>query len=276
MIDRDMDVCKNPKTLMEAKDIVAGYDKRVVVDHVNFQIKEGQFIALLGRNGCGKTTLIKSIAGLHQMYSGEIFFHNISSETFKKKEFAKYVAYLPQRRDLFYNMLSEEMVVLGVNPSLGDFEVPNAKHKAKAIQVMEEIGIRHLIGRGYLDLSEGEKQMVLLARTIIQDAAVFLFDEPDGALDFVNRYEVLDHIRNWIIKNKRGGLAILHDPNLALACCDTIIVVVDGRIVEEIVVAEATALEIETALKRIYGEIEIIQHKQKFIMIRDKNNGSQN
>ncbi len=254
--------------LLKAEGIAAGYDENQVIKQISLTIRKGQFIAILGRNGCGKTTLIKSLAGLQPLLEGELYIQDVNGRNISKKNFATKVSYLPQRRDLFYNMYVEDMVLLGVNPSLGRLETPGKRHRDKVIGILTEMGLDHFIGRMFLDLSEGERQLVLLARTMIQDTDIILLDEPDGALDFVNKYAILEQIRKWVVTLQKGGMTILHDPNLALSCCDRILLMEEGKIVDVVLVHEDSIEQIEEKLSLIYGDIQVIKHNQQLIMIR--------
>ena len=120
----------------------------------------------------------------------------------------------------------------------------------------------------YAELSEGQKQLVILARTLVQDAPVMLMDEPDSALDFVNRNMVLHQIRTIIHTQNRGGLITLHDPNFALAYCDRLLLMKDGSILTQVPLQTAGRDEIESALSQIYGEIRVLQHPGGFVMVR--------
>ena len=107
-----------------------------------------------------------------------------------------------------------------------------------------------------------------LARTLVQDTPVLLMDEPDSALDFVNRNVVLRKIRHIIHTQNKAGLITLHDPNFALSYCDTLLLMKDGSIIQRLPLAGASREDVEEALKKIYGNIRILTYEGGFVMVR--------
>ena len=118
------------------------------------------------------------------------------------------------------------------------------------------------VGAGVMLISD------ILARTLVQDTPVLLMDEPDSALDFVNRNVVLRKIRHVIHHRNKAGLITLHDPNFALSYCDTLLLMKEGSIIQRLPVAGASREDVENTLKKIYGNIRILSHEGGFVMVR--------
>ena len=133
---------------------------------------------------------------------------------------------------------------------------------------LTHLGLEELAGRDYATLSEGQKQLVILARALSQDTPVMLMDEPDSALDFVNRHMVLGKIRSVLHERRQAGLITLHDPNFALAYCDRLLLMQDGGILTEIDMRSTDHAAIEAGLGAIYGDIAVLEYKNRYIMTK--------
>lgn len=255
-------------SLLEVKHIRCGYQHRQIVHDASLEVAPGEFCALLGLNGCGKTTLIKAICGLLPTHEGRCLVNGVDCTRFNERQRALQMAYIPQRGSLITGKTVLEVVLMGFNPRLHLLDSPGRAHKQKAMEALERLGMAELAQRDYAKLSEGQKQMVILARTMVQDTPVMLMDEPDSALDFVNRNLVLGKIRQILHEQGRAGLITLHDPNFALAYCDSLILMRDGRILRRLSLRGAARAEIEEALSEIYGPIRILEYENGFVMVR--------
>ena len=160
------------------------------------------------------------------------------------------------------------MVLMGFNSQLGLLESPSSVHKRAALAAMERLNCAEFAEKDFGALSQGQRQIVILARCIVQDSPVMLMDEPDSALDFVNRHMVLGKIREVLHERQQAGLITLHDPNFALSYCDRLLLMQDGTIVTEIDMRNTDRAAIEAALGIIYGEIAVLEYKERYIMTR--------
>lgn len=254
--------------LLRAEALSCGYGGRPILTDVDLTLRAGELVGLLGRNASGKTTLLRALAGLHPLAAGRVWLGEADASALSRRERASRAAYLPQRRELFYDLSVLEAVLMGVSPGLGAFEAPSARHRETARAALGRLGIGELADAGVLRLSEGQRQLVMLARTLAQDAPVMLFDEPDGALDFVNRHDALGQIAALARGGERAGLATLHDPNLALLHCDRVLMLAGGKIAGAFCPAWSDRGEIAAALSLAYGEIELIEDGGRLLMTR--------
>ena len=158
------------------------------------------------------------------------------------------------------------MVLMGFNSQLGLLESPSSVHKRAALAAMERLNCAEFAEKDFGDLSQGQRQIVILARCIVQDSPVMLMDEPDSALDFLNRHMVLSKIRELIKEENKAGLITLHDPNFAMAYCDRLLLLKEGRLVGELDMRHAKADEVKKKLSLIYGDIELLQSGDSFLM----------
>jgi len=254
-------------SLLSLQGVTVGYGGHIVVRDVTFDISAGEFCALLGLNASGKTTLLKGICGLSPLAGGHCLSGGLDYTGFSEKRRANYISYIPHRSSKLIGVTVLDAVTMGLNARLGALEFRSAWDKAFALDTLEKIGIGHLAGNDFSRLSEGQKQLVILARTLVQDTPVILMDEPDSALDFLNRHRLLDIFRSLIKSEGKAGLVTLHDPNLALNYCDRLILLHDGKIASDIALSGASQSEIQKCLAVIYGDITLMEYGGHYIVV---------
>lgn len=259
--------------LLSVEHLSCGYGRQEIVHDVSLSVEKGEFCALLGLNGCGKTTLIKSICGLLPIEQGRCFVDGEDCTDLNERQHALRMSYIPQRSSPLFGKSVLDVVLMGYNARLHLLESPGELCRLQAAEALERLGLHGLARRDYATLSEGQKQLVILARTLVQDAPVMLMDEPDSALDFVNRHMVLAKIREVLHDRQRAGLITLHDPNFALTYCDRLLLMKDGRITAEIDMKKATREEVQAALGLIYGEIAVLEYAGRYIMTKRAQEG---
>lgn len=209
-------------SIMTLKDVAIGYHHTAIIDGINLSLPKQQITCLLGANGCGKTTLMKTLLGLLPAIHGEILLNNQSIRALKQRDIAKVVAYVPQAHDTPFTFTVLDMVMMGLTPHISLFSVPKEAEKTLAYQQLERLNISHLAPRLYSTLSGGEKQLVLIARALIQKPLLLIMDEPAASLDFGNQICLLEQIK----KLKSHGMTILmstHHPQHAAAIADDVI-----------------------------------------------------
>lgn len=253
--------------LLSLQNISTGYGAKTVVSNVSFEVKAGEFCALLGLNGSGKTTLLKTICGLIPIKSGICMAGGMDLTALGEYKRARYISYIPQRHSKMLGVSVLDAVMMGFYSHLGPLEFPTARDRQKAMETLEKTGMSHLAEEDFSRLSEGQKQMVILARTLGQDTPVMLMDEPDSALDFLNRHRMLEEVRHLIKSEGKVGLVTLHDPNLALEYCDHLVLIHDGKVVSDLYLSGASHREIRTCLSQIYGSHTLIKHEYRYIVL---------
>ena len=253
--------------MLSLRELTIGYGAKTIVKDVSFDIAACEFCGLLGLNGSGKTTLLKSVCGLLPIRDGGCFLNGINCSKMNEKERARCFSYMPQRLSKLIGVTVLDAVMMGLNPKLGVLEFPSGADKAGARQALEKMEVPHLAGEDFSRLSEGQKQLVILARALVQNAPVMLMDEPDSALDYINKHKTLKRIRRLVCEEGKTALVTLHDPNLALAYCDRLILLHDGKNISEVRLPEASIGEVKSSLAAIYGEVTLLERGGRYMAL---------
>ena len=216
--------------LLEAADLSVGYPGHVVGSGLSLSLHTGEVLALLGPNGCGKTTWLKTLLGLLPPLAGQVRLQGRALSQWPLAERAREIAYVPQGQGSTFGFTALEMVLMGRTAYLGLIARPGAKDRAIAQNALARLGITHLTERSVHRISGGERQLVLIARALAQEPRAVLLDEPTASLDFGNQGMVMRAIRTLAAE----GLAVLfttHDPNQALRCADRALLMREGRVI---------------------------------------------
>lgn len=243
-------------SFFSVQEISAGYGKNSVLREISFSMEQGCIMGVLGANGSGKTTLMKAICGILP-HRGRCFLEGTALETLSSRETAKRVSYIPQRSGLSVDISVLDVVLMGFNPQLGLLEYPTKAMKAAAVQAISEAGLSGCEEKNYLQLSEGQKQLCILARTMVSESRLLLLDEPESALDFQHRYAMLGKIRGWVDRKKGSAVITLHDPALAFHACDRLMLLKDGQLLEVLVPGTDSLEKMERTLSEIYGPVSL-------------------
>ncbi len=214
---------------LEAKDVVFSYDGKAVLDRVSFSVSSGEAVALLGPNGAGKSTLFKCLLGFRRPLGGSVLLDGKNIGDYSRRELARMIAYIPQYFSAGFNHTVSESVLMGFSSRLSLFDVPSLNMKKRALEALELFGIADLAGKGVRDISGGERQLALLARSWVQDARILIMDEPASNLDYGNAMRIMEMIGR-VSGEGRAVLFSTHDPNQALAGSTRIIALKSGAV----------------------------------------------
>jgi iron complex transport system ATP-binding protein len=218
--------------MLEADDLSVGYPGHVVGSELSLALRSGEVLALLGPNGCGKTTLLKTLLGLLPALGGAVQLQGRLLAQWPLAERARVLAYVPQGQTSTFGFTALEMVLMGRTAHQGLLARPSAQDRAIAHSALQRVGMAHLADRSVHRISGGERQLVLIARALAQQPRAVLLDEPTASLDFGNQGLVMRAIRTLAGE----GLAVLfttHDPNQALRCADRALLMREGRVIAE-------------------------------------------
>lgn len=254
--------------------LTAGYVGKNVVENLNFEIKNGEVVGLLGPNGGGKTTLLKSICGILP-HRGRCMLDELELEKLSARQIARRCGYIPQRSGISIDISALDVVLMGFNPQLRLLERPTTAMRDRAKAALEQVGLGARWDENYLHLSEGQKQLCILARTLVSDCRMLMLDEPESALDFRFRYHMMALIQNWVKCNQGMALVALHDPMLALNVCDGLLLLKDGQHLEMIRPGSDTLSAMEASLQGLYGSVQLMRcedrwGKRHLVMLKEQ------
>jgi iron complex transport system ATP-binding protein len=217
-----------------------------VLNDVSFDIEPGKFLAILGNNGVGKSTLLKCFNHILKPDAGDVLLDGQNLLKMSGREVAKQVAFVSQSVPST-QMTVHDVVMLGRRPYMKWGFTP--EDHAIVHEAMDRLGLNAMRGRFLGQLSGGEKQKVMLARALAQQPKALLLDEPTSALDIQNQYQVLKIVRDICHKDNMVAVVVIHDLNLALRFCDHFLLLKDGKVYRH---GDRSILD-STALKEVYG-----------------------
>ncbi|QKZ05110.1 ABC transporter ATP-binding protein [Pseudomonas eucalypticola] len=218
--------------LLQAEGLGYRLGARTLFENVSLSIAPGDCIALLGANGAGKSTLMKVLLGLLKPGSGQVQINGQPLQRLDRRSIARQLAYVPQSHVPSFPYTVGQIVTQGRLPITGLGRAPAAADLDAVGRALQAMGIEHLAARTYTELSGGERQLVLIARALVQEARLILLDEPVTGLDFGHQLRLLERLQQLAAR----GLAILttsHRPEQALAGANRAWVLHEGRLIAD-------------------------------------------
>lgn len=200
----------------------------LVCDNFNLSINTGENWAVLGMNGCGKTTLLHTLAGLLPAQSGDIELNNTSLNNLSRRDIAQQLSLLLQHQEDHFPGTVLESVLIGRHPHLQSWQWESEEDHKLALDTLELVGLTSFSERSILTLSGGERQRVALATLLVQQTTIRLLDEPVNHLDIHHQHEVMKLLTTD--NDQTANVFVLHDVNLAARYCDhALLIYADGK-----------------------------------------------
>lgn len=249
-------------SFVKLDNLSAGYSKENVIENISFDFNEGELVGVLGLNGSGKSTLAKSICNILS-HSGCVTIDDKVIENLDVRKTSKIISYIPQHSGLSIDISLFDVVMMGYNPVLKFFGKPSNEMEENAKYILDKLGLGSLADTNYMSLSDGQKQLTILARSLVGNSSLLVMDEPESALDYNVRHNIIKAVKEWINTGKRAGLIILHDVILALNSCDKLVLLKDKKCVAIIDLHVDSIDFIEEKLRLIYGDISLVKAKNK-------------
>lgn len=275
-------------SVVELRDLTIGYchkkSVKVVAEGINAHILGGELTCLLGVNGIGKSTLLRTLSAFQPKISGEIYFRGREIETYKEKELATLISVVLTERLDIKNMTAYDLVGLGRSPYTGFWGKLNAADEKAILRAVSLVKIEHLTHRLIDTLSDGERQKVMIAKALTQDTPIVFLDEPTAFLDFPSKVEMMQLLHRLSRETAKTIFLSTHDLELALQIADKIWLMDDHVHIgtpEDLSIngdlshffeRKGILFDKDTGLFRVENdfdrEIKLIGHGQRYAMIR--------
>lgn len=201
-----------------------------VISDINLELRSGQLACLIGENGIGKSTLLKTLTGFLPKLKGSLLLGNRDIESFSQRELARQVSIVLTQKPDVQNLTIEEIIGLGRSPYTGFFGRLRAEDRKVVDDAIATMGIEKLRGRMIQTLSDGERQKVMIAKALAQETSIILLDEPTAFLDFPSKAETFQSLQRMAHERDKLILLSTHDLELAVRFADSLLEVKSGRL----------------------------------------------
>ena len=199
-----------------------------IISDINLELRSGQLACLIGENGIGKSTLLKTLTGFLPKLKGSLLLGNRDIESFSQRELARQVSIVLTQKPDVQNLTIEEIIGLGRSPYTGFFGRLRAEDRKVVDDAIATMGIEKLRGRMIQTLSDGERQKVMIAKALAQETPIILLDEPTAFLDFPSKAETFQSLQRMAHERDKLILLSTHDLELAVRFADSLLEVKKG------------------------------------------------
>ena len=219
--------------MIELKDISFSYDGRKKIIHDVSISFDSEIVALCGPNGSGKTTLLKIISQIIRNYTGKVMIYDRNIRELSSKELAATISFVSSDVSTPFDFKVIDILLMGRISHINFFSYYSEDDYSAVLKVAKETGIEDLINRNFLELSSGERELVLLSQSFVQNSPVIVMDEPFLHLDLKHKLLLLKIFRDYVYKKNGCGVIVLHDLRIAEKFCDSIVFIKEGKVVEK-------------------------------------------
>lgn len=220
------------QAIVELRDLSIGYASRqgrtIVAQGIDARMEKGELTCLLGPNGTGKSTLLRTLAGFQPPLSGRILLKGKAIGEYKPMELARMVGVVLTEKPDVQNTTALEMALMGRTPYTGFFGIPSALDRSLAMEALRMVGVDGLSARSVATLSDGERQKVMIAKALAQHTPLILLDEPTAFLDFPSKTDLMRTLRRVCHEAGRCALVSTHDVAQAIDVADRIWLMAGG------------------------------------------------
>ncbi len=217
--------------MIKIENVSLSYDKRTVLEDITLNLKEKSFIGIIGKNGTGKSTLLKSVVGLLKPVKGNIFVDDKNVYDMKKNVLAKKISFMPQTMQFDFSFNVKDFIMFGRYPYTNMFKLTSAEDFKIVEDVMKLTETSEFAERNINELSGGERQKVLLAQTLVQQTDIVALDEPTSHLDIGSQATIFKLLKMLNEKYNKTIITTVHDLNLAGEFCSDIVFLDDKKII---------------------------------------------
>ncbi|NOY09150.1 MAG: ABC transporter ATP-binding protein [Spirochaetes bacterium] len=247
---------KYPDIHLSVKNLSYSIGKKSIIKSLSLEENSGELIGLIGPNGSGKTTLIKLLSGIIKASSGSVYYNGKSLESLKDRERARLIGYMPQENNYIFHLKVLEVVLFGRYPYKTRMERFNRDDTVKARRMLSYVGLSGYEDRYFDTLSGGEKQLVVFAKVLAQEAKCFFLDEPASNLD-ISHQEKLFSMASELSRENKIVITAIHNLNIASQYCDRLILIENGSVVKEGNAADVLTTEIISGVYKVNTSVSI-------------------
>ena len=221
------------KIVIQGKDLSIGYrtgkKEKIVHQHLNFQLHAGELTCLLGANGAGKSTLLRTLSASQPSLEGELLILDKPVSEYTEKERSRTIGVVLTDKTFTGGLSVYELVALGRQPHTGFFGRLTKEDRRIVEEAMENVGIAHKARNYTAELSDGERQKVMIAKALVQECPLILLDEPTAFLDVVSRIEIMHLLHRLAVEQNKAILLSTHDIEQALVLSDKLWLLTKGE-----------------------------------------------
>jgi iron complex transport system ATP-binding protein len=248
-------------TYLHVDEVTGGYGGAPVLTEFSLRVRRGEFLAVVGPNGCGKSTLVKLISRVLRPAAGKVLLGGRDVAGLKVRDLARQMAVVAQETGAEFDFTVEEVVAMGRLPHLPRFRGETEADRRAVTEALEATATVHLKDRMVTQLSGGERQRVMVARALAQEPSLLVLDEPTAHLDIAHQVELLDLIRRLNRERNLTVVAVLHDLNLAAQYAHRLLMMKAGRLFAEGAPAEVVT---EEHVAAVYGSrVKVTRHPEE-------------
>ena len=266
---------------IKLKQLSVGYGKKVIVQDINIEFLQGKMTCILGSNGAGKTTILKTMANILSKIDGTVELAGKELSRYKQSDLAQEMSVVFSNRVDIAAMTGFDVAAMGRYPHTGFFGILSDGDIRFVNACLEKCSASYLKNTMFDEMSDGEKQKILIARGLSQAPNVLLLDEPTSHLDIRYKLEILSTLKNLCVNEKKTVICTLHEPELAVKCCDYLVLVRDDQLIAH---GETDEVVASGALDALYGfdnhqfnakigivEFNAADNKKVFVIGSDEN-----
>jgi len=259
--------------LLKAHQVSSAYGKTEVLKNVSVTFGAGRFTAIIGPNGCGKTSLLKAIMGFLPVSKGDVFLEDKPVRDMNRRQFARRIAYLPQESHCPEYITVGELIELAGYARYSMFGGAGERDRALFRSALETVGLTDIARRKMNSLSGGQRQRAWIAMILAQDADIVLMDEPVNHLDMKYQLGILGLVRDLSARSGKTVVTVLHDLNLTTAFADDVVIMQDGEVLTAGPVAGNVTPE---NIARVFDlDVEVFERGNRLVCLPKLSEGQQ-
>lgn len=217
------------KTVLYTKNLSVGYNRKSVIDDINISVEAGQIVTLIGSNGSGKSTILKTLAGQLKEISGDIYIKDINLKKLNRKQIAKSVSIMTTDRIEPELMTCRDIVEYGRFPYTGQSGRLSDYDRMKVDEAIMLVNAGKISDMNFCHISDGQKQRILLARAVCQQPDILILDEPTSFLDIKYKLELLNILENLAHEKNIAIIMSLHELDFVRHISDYVLCIKNGR-----------------------------------------------